>query len=246
MRLKLGILLFAAFIMIGCAHEPKPDHYFLDGYPQLIFRTVEGDVVPTRFFIRRSSENGAHFYTILDASLRLTTRKDGKPYSGYIRTYDHSSYNIEAIFEDGTIKRLRFWHPNRVLGMDEDFNTSIGTVWNLDGGRSITWNSKERILFNPATKKPREIHEDSLSTYFDNNGEITYYTQRGDSMNYSYFANGNPRFFTPNTTRGNGQVKRWHSNGQLRAVGQYQNWNQVGTWVEYDSSGVEINREEFN
>ena len=231
--------------MIGCTHEPEPDHYFLDGYPELIFRTSKGDVVPTRFFIRRSSQNGSHLYEVIDKSLLLTYRKDGSPYSGYIRTYDHSSYNIEAIFKEGKVQRLRFWHPNRVLGMDEDFNTGIGTIWNMDGARSIVWSPNERILFNPATQKAREIHESELSTYFNNEGEVTYYTERRDTMSYSYYANGNPRFFSPNTQRGNGIVKRWHPNGVLRATGQYKNWEQVGEWVEYDTLGNEINREFF-
>jgi hypothetical protein len=231
--------------MVGCEDLPEPDHYFLDGYPQLIFRTSAGNPVPTEFFIARMSENSSQYYQVLDTALQLTYRKDGRPYSGYIRTYHRGRYNIEGTFRNGSIERLRFWHPNRILGMDLMVSSNVGQVWNLDGARSISWNGKERILFNPLTQRAREIHDDTLSTFFNFRGEVSYYTLRADSMSYSYYTDGSPRFFLPNGLSGNGEVRRWYPNGQLRAQGQYRNWRQVGTWIEYDTTGVEINREEF-
>lgn len=89
---------------MSCVHQPEPDHYFLDGYPELIFRTQEGDPVPTRFFIANETDNGSNTYRVLDQSLILTYRKDGSPYSGFIRTFHWGIYNIEAIFQDGYIQ----------------------------------------------------------------------------------------------------------------------------------------------
>lgn len=45
---------------------------------------------------------------------------------------------------------------------------------------------------------------------------------------------------------GTGKVQRWYPNGQIRADGQFKNWEESGTWVEYDSLGNEINRIEYN
>ena len=240
-----GIFFVFLLIGFGCAHQPESDHYFLDGYPDLIFRNSAGEVVPTNFFIERDGENSSIYYTVKDTSLRLTYRKDAAPYTGYIRTYHRDRYNIEGIFRDGRIQRLRFWHPNRVLGMDADFTTNIGQVFTLSGARSISWNSQQRVLYNPATQKAREILEDTLTTYFNVDGEISRYTVKRDSMRYSYYSDGMPFFLMPDGLNGNGIVKRWYPNGQLRAQGQYRFWEQIGTWIEYDTLGNEINREEY-
>lgn len=232
--------------LVSCVHQPKPDHYFLDGYPDLIFRTQDGDPVPTRFFITNRSDNGSNTYEILDRSLILTYRKDGSAYSGYIRTFHWGIYNLEAIFKDGYINRLRYWHPNRQLGMDANYLEESGIVWNSDGARSIAWNKDQHVHYNPSTQKPREIQEDSLTTYFQISGDIDYYTIRTDTMNFSYYPDGSPRYFRPSGVRGNGAVKRWYTNGQLRAEGQFRNWHEAGLWIEYDSLGTEINRVNYD
>ncbi len=233
------------FFTIGCESPPPAEHYFLDGYPELIFEHSDGYVVPTSFFINYVTENGSHLYQVNDTSLTLVYRRNKKPYTGYIRTYQWDIYNIEGTFKEGKIERLRFWHPNRTLGMDWNFLEGTGEVWNLDGARSISWNKDERILFNTATQRPREIHQDSISTYFNLSGELTSYTQRTDSMLYNYYPNGDPRYFAPLGYARTGEVKRWHPNGQLRAIGEYLNGRQSGTWIEYDSLGNEINRQHF-
>lgn len=233
-------------VVVGCALYPESDHYFLDGYPELIFRTREGEVVPTRFFIDRVGENGAIYYQVRDTSLRLTYRKDASPYTGFIRTFHRNRYNIEGVFKQGKIQRLRFWHPNRVLGMEMDFNTNVGQVWTLYGSRSISWNSSSKILYYPSTQLPREIHEDTLSTYFNSKGEVTHYTIRNDSMLHSYYPDGSPRFFMPNGISGTGMVKRWHPNGQVWVEGEYRHWKQVGVWIAYDTLGHEVTREFFD
>lgn len=228
--------------LMGCVHQPEPDHYFLDGYPDLIFRTQDGNPVPTRFFITNQSDNGSNTYEVLDQSLMLTYRKDGSAYSGYIRTFHWGIYNIEAIFKDGYIQRLRYWHPNRTLGMDANFLEQSGIVWNSDGSRSIAWNADQHVHYNPSTQKPREIQEDSITTYFTISGEMDYYTIREDSMSRSYYPDGTPSYFRPRGASGTGPVKRWYPNGQLRAEGQFRNWDEAGIWIEYDSLGTEINR----
>jgi len=245
--LKFNRFLFLILISgLGCVHQAKPDHYFLDGYPDLIFKNFAGDPVPTRFFIVNETDNGSNTYRVLDTTLTLVDRKDGEPYSGFIRTFHWGIYNLEAIFEDGKIERLRYWHPNRILGMDINFIEQTGQVWNSDGARSIYWNESQHVHFNPATQRPREIQEDSLTTYFNNTGNIESYTIRTDTMSFSYFPDGTPRYFRPLGYRGNGEVKRWHSNGQLRAEGRFRNWEEVGVWVEYDSLGNEVDRVDYN
>ncbi len=245
MRVKALYIILAVF-GFNCVHQAEPDHYFLAEYPDLIFRTANGDPVPTKFFIANETDNGSNTYRVLDESLVLTYRKDGAPYDGFVRTFHWGIYNIEATFREGRIQRLRFWHPNRELGMDANYTEQSGQVWNSDGARSISWNATQHVHFNPSTQKPREIQEDSLTTYFDITGNIQYYTIRTDSMSLSYFADGKPRFFRPIGVNGTGRVQRWFPNGQLRADGQFTNWEETGTWIEYDSLGNEINRVEYN
>lgn len=233
-------------LVIGCGETPAPDHYFLDGYPELIFKNKEGIPVPTAFFITNELDNGSNTYKVLDPSLTLTYRKDSEPYSGYIRTYHWGIYNIEGTFKDGKIQRLRYWHPNRVLGMDANYVEESGQIWNSDGARSISWNANQHVHFNPSTQKPREIQEDSLTSYFKISGEMDYYTIRTDTMSFSYFPDGSPRFFRPIGLNGNGEVKRWHANGTLRAVGRFKNGEETGTWIEYDSLGQIITKEVYS
>lgn len=234
--------------MIGfsCVHQVEPDHYFLDGYPDLIFRTAAGDPVPTKFFISNETVNGSNVYRVLDESLILTSRKNESLYSGYIRTFHWGIYNIEATFKDGKIQRLRYWHPNRILGMDANYIEQSGQVWNANGTRSISWNASQHVHFNPSTQKPREIQEDSLTTYFNNSGMIEHYTIRSDSMSLSYYPDGKARFFRPVGIKGTGPVKRWFPNGQLRAIGQFKNYEEDGLWIEYDSLGNEVDRIIYN
>ena len=240
------IYLLIVLVGLSCVHQAEPDHYFLDEYPDLIFRTADGDPVPTKFFITNETDNGSNVYRVLDENLILTYRKDGTPYEGYVRTFHWGIYNIEAIFREGKVQRLRYWHPNRILGMDANFIEKSGQVWNSNGARSISWNATQHVHFNPSTQKPREIQEDSLTTYFDNSGGIDYYTVRSDSLSMSYYPDGTPRFFRPIGVNGTGKVQRWYPNGQIRADGQFKNWEESGTWVEYDSLGNEINRIEYN
>ena len=71
---------------------------------------------------------------------------------------------------------------------------------------------------------------------------MDYYTIREDSMSRSSYPDGTPSYFRPRGASGTGPVKRWYPNGQLRAEGQFRNWDEAGIWIEYDSLGTEINR----
>lgn len=244
-KLFIYLLAICWFIYGGCNSQKKSPHFFLDGYPQLIFKDSRENLVPTHFFIKHSSVNGVSTFEVRDTTLRLYERKSNELYSGYIRTYHWGMNNIEAVFIRGRIQKLRFWHPNRVLGQDSDYNTGIGKVWNFDGELSITWDEKEEIHRNPMTQRIRQVIEDSITTYFNFDGEITRYTIRTDSTFKQFYPDGSPRFFFPQYRNGlrNGTVRRWYPNGQLQAVGQYRNGKEFGTWIEYDSLGLEINRQ---
>lgn len=246
---SISITAWLCLIWMGCSSnsDQVEVYFFLDGYPELVFIDSLGNPVPPLNFIAHVPQNGMSTYMVQDHSLDLRYRKSNEPYSGFIRTYHWGVYNIEAIFEEGKIKRLRYWHPNRRLAMDMDFETGIGSAWNNLGGLMITWDDKERQYRNPTTNTIRQITNDSLSYYFDFDGELNYYTERTDSAYMQFYADGSPRFLFPITEDGirEGEVKRWHRNGQIQVTGQYKNGKEFGTWIEYDSLGKEIERQDW-
>lgn len=238
----LGVLLIS-FLISGCKERTTGAYFFLKEYPELTFIDKANGPIPAQLFISRINANGASYYQVQDPTLRLVYRKDKTPYSGYIRTYDWDVYNVEGVFRNGYIERLRFWHPNRQLGMDADFVKDFGQVWSFNGNLLVEWTSSQTIYRNALTNKIKELHEDSMSTYFDKRGDIRWYTVRGDSASISYYADGKRRSEFPNG--GNGRVRRWYSNGILAVQGEFRNGEISGTWVEYDSTGNEIKRESY-
>lgn len=245
---QLYIILFVLVIWSGCDRDNERVYFFLDGYPELFFVNESGNPVPTSFFVEHINLNGMSVYQVQDTSLTLVYRKSRGPYTGFIRTYHWDIYNIEGVFEEGKIKRLRYWHPNRQLAMDTDFRTGVGNVWTFSGQLSVSWDREEIQTRNHLTGKIKSISNDTISYYFDFEGELNYYTTRNDSVYYQYYADGSPRFQLPVWHNGDrkGIVKRWHPNGQLQAIGQYLDGVESGTWIEYDSQGNEVERIEYN
>ncbi len=239
-RFVLGVLLIGTLVS-ACKERTTGAYFFLKEYPELTFLDKVQGVIPAQLFIKRTNANGATYYEVQDPGLRLVYKKDKQPYSGYIRTYDWDVYNVEAVFRDGYIQRLRFWHPNRQLGMDADFIKDFGQVWSFNGKLLVEWTSSQTIYRNSLTNKIKELHEDSVSTYFDKHGEIRWYTVRSDSASTSYFSDGTKRSVFPKG--GNGEVKRWYKNGNLAVKGEFKNGEISGTWIEYDSTGNEVKRE---
>lgn len=241
--MKYIILLFITLLLISCGQEEQNRHFFLDEYPQLEFRDSSGYTTSSMFFIERVTMNSVPVYQVRDSTLRLYEKKSKEPYSGFVRTYHRDMYNIEAIFLDGKIQRLRFWHPNRQLGMDMDYTNGFGDAWTLSGVRAIKWAPDEVQFINSLSNSISQIITDTLTTYFNIKGEMVSYVVRTDTMNTRYYPDGTPQFQFPAWQNGerSGVVKRWHPNGQLRATGQYLRGEEVGVWTEYDSLGNVVN-----
>ncbi|MEQ9308157.1 MAG: hypothetical protein RLN90_01805 [Balneolaceae bacterium] len=245
----IHISICLCIICLGCNSnsDPVETYFFLDGYPELVFTdSLLNPVLPVEY-IRHVPQNGISTYIVNNHSLDLRYRKSKELYSGFIRTYHWGVYNIEAIFDEGKIKRLRYWHPNRQLAMDMDFETKIGSAWNNTGVLLITWDGNERQYRNPSTNKIRQITNDSISYYFDFEGELNYYTFRNDTAFMQFYGDGSPRFLFPIREDGirEGEVKRWHRNGQVQVIGQYKDGKEFGTWIEYDSLGNEVERQSW-
>ena len=233
---------------MGDCDDNRRVHYFLDGYPQLTFQAENGAYVSPREFISSGQENGVMTYEVIDTTLMLVYRKDGEPYSGYIRTYHWDIYNLEGVFREGKIERLRYWHPNRHLGMDADYKTNSGKIWDSSGGLSITWSDGESQYWNTLTGRIRQISNDTLTSYYNYGGVLTRYSIRSDTAVTHYYGDGTPRMTLPFRRDGifNGEVRRWYPNGQLQVVGQYRYGEEYGTWIQYDSTGKDVSREVFD
>ncbi|MEX2478950.1 MAG: hypothetical protein WD357_10970 [Gracilimonas sp.] len=240
-----GVILFT-----GCTSESSDryEHYYLKGYDELVFRDSLGNPVPPSQYISSNTRtNGFRSYEIIDTSLTLMHRRTGEPYSGYIRTFHRNTYNLQGEYEDGKIFRLRYWHPNRTLGMDLDFESEETKLWDSSGMMVASISPEETYYYYKGTQRIKEVRRDTIHTFFDRNGEMTRYTIFTDSTITFYYADGTPRLELPYRDGGtrDGEARRWHPNGQLQAIGEYRNGQQYGTWVEYDSLGNEVNREVY-
>lgn len=59
-----------------------------------------------------------------------------------------------------------------------------------------------------------------------------------------YYPDGKKELEIIGDSLGNGKLIRYHKNGQIKATGKFKLGFRVGLWIEYDSSGIEISREE--
>ncbi|MEX0845603.1 MAG: hypothetical protein WD022_09985, partial [Balneolaceae bacterium] len=206
------------------------------------------NAMPVSEYISYTRINGFRAYTINDTSLILVNKRSGNPYSGYIRTYHRDRYNLQGEFEDGKMFRLRFWHPNRVLGMDAKISEKSISLWNEAGVLGVSGNEKETYYYYPGGQSIKEIISDTMRSYFNKEGDLERYTIIRDTATINYTGDGKMTSLYP-FVRGkglDGVVKQWHPNGQLKVTGRYKNGRQTGTWIEYDSLGNEINRESFS
>lgn len=234
----------------GACSQPdtnEKQHFFLKGYDNLEFRDTSGNPVPPKEYIIPSRTNGYRAYSVRDTSLTLVHKRTGHPYSGYIRTYHKDRFNIQGEFEDGKMTRLRFWHPNRVLGMDANFQTKTMSLWNESGELGASNNGDETYYYYPGGKQISQIISDTLRSYFNKEGNLERYTVTTETATIHYNSEGEMRAYYP-FAQGvglHGEVKQWHSNGQLKVSGKYADGKQTGIWIQYDSLGNEIKRENY-
>jgi antitoxin component YwqK of YwqJK toxin-antitoxin module len=245
-------VIFLVFLCVGMgcsSEEKKEEHYFLDGYDHLEFRDTVGQQALPQDYIYSMQINGVRGYFLRDSSLTLINTRNEAPYSGYIRTFDGRNYNLQGEFKGGKMYRLRYWYGNRRLGMDVEYKKETGSIWTAGGKLAVNWNSEEMYYYNMITRQIKQIRTDTLTSYFNEDGDLTNYIVRTDTAVIHYYADGTPRFLFPITESGedrrNGVVIRWHPNGQIQVKGQYKNGWQNGLWIEYDSLGNEISRKVF-
>lgn len=246
--LRLLVYILFLFILSSCEDQSNGrEHYFLDGYDNLEFRDSAGNPVSPGEFIDRSSMNGYRYYQVRDTNLVLVHKRSGDPYKGYIRTFHRDRYNIQGEIKDGKIFRLKYWHPNRVLAMEQNFREGSMSLWSSAGSLVVSANDKEIYYYYPNSQGIKEIISDTMHSYYDREGELERYTVRRDTASILYDADGNiRRYFPIKPGVGlHGTVREWHPNGQLKVTGEYVNGRQSGIWVEYDSLGSEVNREVY-
>mgnify|MGYP003110128174 CR=1 FL=1 len=248
--LTAGLFLISV-LMSACSEEQsaRQQHYFLKGYDELEFRTTDGVKVHPDQFIQARQRNGHRFYEVVDTSLTLVHKITDEPYDGYIRTFHRDRYNLnlQGEFENGKMFRLRYWHPNRTLGMDADLRDSTLSVWTSAGKIGIEANADEIYYYYPGQNAIKEIISDTMRSYFDTEGNLEHYSIYTDTASIHYYANGQKRAFYPFTQNVglHGMVKEWYPNGQLKVKGRYENRKQVGTWTKYDSLGNVEERIEY-
>lgn len=250
-RICLSFMAALLFLVMACEADQANDrgHYFLKGYDDIEFRDTNGVMVPPHQFITTSQMNGHRSYRIIDTSLTLVNKRTGTPYDGYIRTFhrDHHNLNLQGEFENGKMFRLRYWHPNRTLGMDADYRNNSLSIWSGSGKIAVEANADETYYYYPGRQAIKEIINDTMGSFFDPEGNLERYVIYSDTAAIHYNANGQKRAIFPfrQNVGLDGEVKEWHANGQLKVKGRYENGKQVGTWIKYDSLGNVIERKEY-
>lgn len=246
----IDVLFLLILFVAGCStdNDRKSGHYFLNGYDHLGFYDREGNPVPPSNFISIHQVDGIRSYKIRDTSLVLLHNRSKEPYSGYIRTFHNERYNLQGEFEDGKMFRLRYWHPNRTLGMDMKYEEKVGSVWNSSGNLVASMNPEETYYYYLGSQDIKEIVSDTMHSYYTKSGELKRYTVRNDTAIINYDSKGDPRsILSFREGKGlHGPVRQYYPNGQLKMEGMHENGNQTGIWIEYDSLGNEIKRENYN
>ena len=245
----IGVLCLLILFVAGCStnDDRSREHYFLKGYDDLGFYDREGNLVSPSNFISIHQVSGIRSYKIRDTSLVLLHNRSKEPYSGYIRTFHNERYNLQGEFEDGKMFRLRYWHPNRILGMDMKYREEVGSVWNSSGSLVASINPSETYYYYLGSQDIKEIVSDSMHSYYAKSGELERFTLRSDTSIINYDSNGILRsILSLQEGKGlHGPVRQYHPNGQLKMEGMHENGRQTGVWIEYDSLGNEIKREVF-
>lgn len=250
-KLKIVGLLSVILVVAGCGKQKtdEKEHYFLKGYDHLEFRDTTGVAVGPERFIQGVQRNSRRIYIIRDTTLTLVDKRSGEAYNGYIKTFQRDRYNLnlQGEFEDGKIFRLRYWHPNRTLGMDVDYRDRSLTVWNSAGNVAIEGNAAELYYYYPGRNAIKEIISDTMHSQFDTEGNLVRYTIYRDTATLLFDGAGLKlrEFPYMDGVGAHGLYKEWYQNGQVKVSGRYKEGEQVGTWIEYDSLGNEINREVF-
>jgi antitoxin component YwqK of YwqJK toxin-antitoxin module len=242
------IALLLLIISTSCKEVSNSrEHYFLDGYDNLVFKDISGNTVLPGDFISRTTMNGYRYYRVRDTSLTLVHKRSGEPYTGYIRTFHRDRYNIQGEFEDGKIFRLRYWHPNRILAMDQKFREGTLSLWSSAGSLVASANDDEVYYYYTGSQTIKEIISDTMHSYYNREGDLERYTVRRDTLSILYDSEGNMRRYFPFKPGVglHGVIKEWHPNGKLKVIGEYVNGRQSGVWIEYDSIGRVVNREEY-
>ncbi|MDR9417168.1 MAG: hypothetical protein RI564_12855 [Gracilimonas sp.] len=242
-----------SLLIISCEGEIKENraHYFLRGYDELEFRDQRGNAVYPSEYIRSIQLNGQRVYQLRDTTLTLVHKITDEPYDGYIRTFhrDRFNLNLQGEFEDGKMYRLRYWHPNRTLGMDANYRDGTQRIWSIGGNLMVESNEDETYYYYPGmnTNVIKEIISDTMRSFFDENGNLERYTIFSDTANIHYYGNGQKRTIFPykNNKGLDGVIREWYPNGQLKLDGKYEDGEQVGTWIKYDSLGNVEERIEY-
>jgi antitoxin component YwqK of YwqJK toxin-antitoxin module len=102
-----------------------------------------------------------------------------------------------------------------------------------------------KIHFSPAYNLGQK---NGLYQEFFENGKLkaTAYFFNGEMVGHAkrYFPDGKKELEITADSLGNGNLKRYHKNGQVMVIGQFKLGFRVGSWLEYDSSGKLVSREE--
>lgn len=167
---------------------------------------------------------------------------------GWIKDYyDDGAVMHLGFYVDGQLKNYKNFYPNG--GVEREYRI-------LDDFRSVL-----TIYFQTGQIRSEVKYMKSSAILWQDfypNGNPEYYEEYDRGINYFiaqrfYFENGSPKSLLEleNKKKLEYIKKEFYENGNVKAFGKMMynksqlDYQKIGTWIEYDESGKEINRQEY-
>ncbi len=238
-------LLLAAVMLLLSACNPYENgrrSFFLEEHPHLILLDSQKKEVSSYDYIDFSYNNSVITAEVLRPDARLFDRNIGRYYDGKLVSISRRGTTMQSFFEDGIMQSFKIWYPTNRLSMEFNVVDRVGRSYKNDGGLVTAWLPESELHYNPVTGLVSRIVTDDQVEYYDQKGQLEYYSVFSDSSTTEYYKNNLKRFEVLRLNRGERRISRWYPNGQLEVTGIMREGETIGEWVKYDSLGNVIER----
>jgi hypothetical protein len=239
------LLLLSAIILLMAACNPYDNgrrNFFLRDHPHLVLYDFQEKEVSTYDYIDFSYNNSVITAEILRPDARLYDRNINRYFDGKLVSISRNGTTMQSYFENGLMQSFKIWYPNNRLSMDFNVVEGIGRAFKSDGGLVTAWLPESVIQYNPATGLISRIATDEQVEYYDDKGQLDYYSVLSDSSTTEYYSNSTKRFEILQLNNEKRRISRWYPNGQLEVTGVMRKGETIGEWVKYDSLGNVIEK----
>ena len=240
------VLLGIIILLIACnPYENGRRNFFIREHPHLILYDVQKKEVSTYDYIDFEYDNGVITAEVNRPDARLFDRNINRYYEGKLVSISRRGTTMQSYFEQGYMKSFKIWYPTNRLSMEYNVEENVGRSFRNDGGLVTAWLPESEIRYNPVTGLVARIATDEQIEYYDENGQLDYYSVYSDSSTTEYDKNSRKRFEIERLTENERRITRWYPNGQMEVTGVMRGVESIGEWIKYDSLGNVIERKKY-